>query len=83
MSVRAKVGKWGGSLAIRIPKPIAEPWGVREGSVIELLPRRGEEGVEVVLRKKRHDLAELVAGMDESNRHGEADWGRREGAEEW
>ena len=79
MGARARVSRWGASLAIRIPKPVAEQWGVREGAVIELVTRRDE----VILRKRRYDLEELVAGITADNRHGEVDWGGAKGAEEW
>lgn len=79
MGARTRVSRWGASLAIRIPKPVAEQWGVREGAVVELIPRREE----VILRKRRYDLRELVAGITAGNRHGEMDWGPAEGAEEW
>ena len=79
MGARTRVSRWGASLAVRIPKPVAEQWGVREGAVIELVTRRDE----VILRKRRYDLEELVAGISADNRHGEVDWGAAEGAEEW
>ena len=78
MGARATVSRWGASLAIRIPKPVAEQWGIREGTVVEMVPRRDE----VILRKRRYDLGNLVAGITPDNRHGEADWGAARGAEE-
>ena len=33
-----KVAKWGNSLAIRIPKDVAEALGIREGDEVELSP---------------------------------------------
>ena len=79
MGARTRVSRWGASLAIRIPKPVAEQWGVREGAVVELVTRRDE----VILRKRRYDLKELVAGITADNRHREADRGMTQGAEEW
>lgn len=79
MGARTRVSRWGASLAIRIPKPVAEQWGVREGAVVEIVPRRDE----VILRKRRYDLRNLVAGITTDNRHGETDWGAAEGAEAW
>ena len=79
MGARATVSRWGASLAIRIPKPVAEQWGIREGTVVDMVPRRDE----VILRKRRYDLENLVAGITPDNRHGEADWGAARGAEEW
>ena len=43
-----------------------------------MVPRRDE----VILRKRRYDLENLVAGITPDNRHGEADWGAARGAEE-
>lgn len=79
MGARTTVSRWGASLAIRIPKPVAEQWGVREGAVVEIVPRRDE----VILRKRRYDLTELLAGITADNRHGEVDWGATEGVEAW
>jgi antitoxin MazE len=33
-----KVAKWGNSLAIRIPKDVAETLGIKEGDEVELSP---------------------------------------------
>ena len=79
MGARSHVSKWGSSLAVRIPKPIAEQWGVHEGSAIEIVPH----GDEVVLRKKKYDLEELVAQMNPDNQHPEQDWGEPQGDEAW
>ena len=35
MGAKSLICKWGCSLAVRIPEPIAEQWGVREGSTVE------------------------------------------------
>ena len=36
MPKTTRISKWGSSLAVRIPKAIAEEWGVKEGTAIEL-----------------------------------------------
>ena len=69
----------GTSLAVRIPRPIAEHWGVQEGSSIEIIPR----GDEVVLRKRPYDLASLLAQVNPDNLHSEQDSGPAQGNEEW
>ena len=79
MGAKSHISRWGTSLAIRIPKPIAEQWGVQEGSVIEIEPK----GDEVVLRKKKYDLAEMLAQVTPQNLHAEEDWGPAQGREEW
>ena len=79
MGAKSHVSKWGASLAVRIPKPIAEQWGVQEGSAIEIVPR----GDQVVLRKKSYDLADMLAEMTPDNLHPEQDSGPPQGAEDW
>ena len=79
MGARSHVGRWGSSLAVRIPKPIAEQWGVREGSAIEIVSR----GEQVVLRKRRHSLAEMMARVTPDNLHSEVGSGPPESNEEW
>jgi len=36
LQARSSVGKWGGSLGVRIPRKIVESLGVKEGDVLEL-----------------------------------------------
>lgn len=36
--LNVKVAKWGNSLAIRIPKDVAEALGIKEGDEVELSP---------------------------------------------
>ena len=69
----------GASLAVRIPKPIAEQWGVQEGSAIEIVPR----GDQVVLRRKSYDLAVMLAEITPDNVHPEQDSGPPQGTEDW
>ena len=79
MGANSRVSKWGGSLAIRIPKPVAEQWGVQEGSAIEMF----SEGDRVVLRKRVYDLEDMLEQIDPSNLHPEWDTGPAVGREEW
>jgi antitoxin MazE len=79
MGAKSHVSKWGTSLAVRIPKPIAEQWGVREGSAIEIVQR----GEEVVLRKRTYALASLLAQVTPENLHAEQNSGPAQGYEEW
>ena len=79
MNTRSHISNWGGSLAVRIPEPIAEQWGVQEGSAIEILSR----GDRVVLRKKTYDLDDMLAGVTPDNLHPEVDSTPAVGNEEW
>ena len=79
MGATAYISKWGNSLAIRIPKPVAEQWGVEEGSAIEIVPR----GDRLVLRKKVYDLTDMLAAIGPGNVHPEVDAGSARGGERW
>ncbi|MYB17049.1 MAG: AbrB/MazE/SpoVT family DNA-binding domain-containing protein [Chloroflexi bacterium] len=79
MGVKSHVSKWGSSLAIRIPKAVAEQWGVGEGSAIEIDPK----GEELHLRKRNFDLNDLIKEMSRNRQHPEEEWGPPLGEEEW
>lgn len=79
MGARMRIGKWGRSLAVRIPKAIAQRWGVSEGSGIEMTLR----GDQVIFRKPAFKLADLLAGVTAANLHPEQDIGGSRGREQW
>lgn len=79
MGASSHVARWGSSLAVRIPKPVAEQWGVREGSRVEMVPR----GDRLVIRRKSLDLAEMVARITPDMLHPEVDTGPSVGGEAW
>ncbi len=79
MGATSYVSKWGSSLAVRIPKAIAEECGVQEGSAIDISAHDGH----IVLSQKPYDLAELLARVTPENLHTEQDTGSAQGSEEW
>ena len=79
MRAKSRIAKWGTSLAVRIPKPIAEQWGVHEGAVIEIVSR----GDQVVMRKRTYSLDEMLAQITADNLHPESDTGPVRANEEW
>ena len=79
MALKTQVSKWGSSLAVRIPKAIAEEWGVEEGSAIEMT----RNGRGLVLSKPKYTLEELLEGMKEADLPPEVDWGPPRGKEIW
>ena len=66
-------------MAVRIPKPIVEQWGVHEGSAVEMVSR----GNQVILRKKTYSLADMLATVTDENLHPEVDTGPAQGNEAW
>ena len=68
--MKARVTKWGNSLAVRIPKAVAKSAHLKEGDAVELVP--GEDGrLEIRRTSRLPTLAELVARITPENRHGE------------
>ena len=79
MAATTRIATWGSSLAIRIPKPIADQWGVGAGSAVEIVP----DGDTLVLKKHTYDLESLLAGITPENIHDELNSGEPQGNEAW
>ena len=79
MGAEAHISKWGGSLAVRIPRSIAEQWGVEAGSAIEMVSR----GDVLVLRKRAYDLTGMLSSVEPGNLHPEVDTGPGIARERW
>ncbi len=79
MGAKSRVSKLGCGLAVRIPKTVVEQWGVDEGSVIEII----SHGEDVLLRKRRYSLDNLIADMDRDRQGPVQDWGSPHGSETW
>lgn len=77
--MESQVTKWGNSLGVRIPRPLAEKAGIREGTPIVL--EVDEDAI--VIRRKRYNLQALLAQVTPENLHGEVDTGRPAGREAW
>ena len=70
--MRSNVQRWGNSLALRIPSALATEADLQEGVAVEIAARGGKLVVERAAR--RFVLADLLAGINDDNMHGEA-WG--------
>ena len=80
--MKARVRKWGNSLAVRIPKPLADEANFRVGEAVEL-EISGPGRIEVRSRKLRPTLKDLVTKITPENRHSETEWGGPIGKEIW
>ena len=58
--MRTSLARWGNSLAVRVPKEAAAAAGLREGAALELTL----EGKTLVLRRRDHDIRDLVASIE-------------------
>jgi antitoxin MazE len=75
-----RIARWGNSLAVRLPKTIAEQAGLGEGTQVDVAV---EGGRLVVTPVQGPSLDELAGAITESNRHTEVDWGGPKGSEAW
>jgi antitoxin MazE len=80
--MHVRVQKWGNSLAVRIPKPLAEDAEVREGTVLNLAVSEGKV-VATPVEKKKQSLKQLLAKVTRKNLHAEVDFGPSVGRETW
>lgn len=75
------VARWGNSLAVRIPKALAEQAGLREGTAVEMTLADGALVVHV--QGPVYSLDELVKGISTASRHKETSTGKPRGREVW
>lgn len=82
--MRAQMLKWGNSLAVRIPKPIADQANLRAGDSLEI-EVAAEGAVQLHRVGKIPALAQLVSQITPENRYGEISTGTEVGNEivEW
>jgi len=80
--MKTQLAKWGNSLAVRIPKPVAAAAKLRSGDRLDLAV--DGSGV-LTIRKPTKDptLEDLVRAITPENQHGETDWGAPVGKELW
>lgn len=77
-----RVQKWGHSLAVRIPKALAEEAGLKERSPVQLVLRDGQLVIVPVV-KPVFSLDALLAQVTDSNLHREVESGPAVGSEAW
>ncbi|MCY4540545.1 MAG: AbrB/MazE/SpoVT family DNA-binding domain-containing protein [Chloroflexi bacterium] len=78
----AKIQKWGNSLAVRIPKALADEAGLERDKQVNIRYEDGELRIST-RRRKRYDLDELLASVPDDYDEGEWDTGPPVGNEVW
>lgn len=78
----AKAQKWGNSLAVRLPKSIAEECGIVADSPVEIM-RDNDIIIIKPVQRKNFSLDTLLAEVTEENRHFEVVTGKPAGKEIW
>ena len=81
--MKARMVKWGNSLAVRIPKPIIEEARLKEGDFLEI--EAGDGQIELRRATKIPTLAQLISQITQENRYSEISTGPEVGKErvEW
>ncbi len=79
--MQTQIGRWGNSLAVRIPSAYARGLNLAEGMEVDIVVADG--GLLLKPRPREYTLDELVAGITPENRHEETDWGPPAGGEAW
>jgi antitoxin MazE len=80
--METSVQKWGNSLALRIPKPVASELGLKSNSPVRLSLKNGKLVI-VPVTKKSFSLKKLLARVNTKNKHNEVDYGEAVGGEVW
>jgi antitoxin MazE len=82
--MKTQMVKWGNSLAVRIPKPVVEEAGLKEGDALEI-EASAEGRVELRRPSRVPTLMQLVSQITSDNRYGEISTGAELGKEvvEW
>jgi antitoxin MazE len=78
----AKVQKWGNSLAVRIPRSVAQDTHLNSGNTVDVAVQDGQIVI-VPVRRPRFRLDELLRGVTIQNRHNESESGAAVGREAW
>jgi len=80
--MRARVQKWGNSLAVRIPKAFAAEARLGPDSAVDISLANGKLVLEPIAAEK-DELERLLAAVTEDNLHREVDTGPAVGNEAW
>lgn len=76
--METRVQRWGNSLALRIPKPLADEVGLKDNSPVQLSLHDRQLVIVPLL-----NLDALLAQVSEDNRHDEVLTGPAVGGEAW
>ena len=80
--METRIRKWGNSLALRIPRSLAQQIDLEPDSPVTLTVSGSDLTISPV-RRPRVSLEDLLSAVTESNLHGEVDSGPAVGKEAW
>jgi antitoxin MazE len=82
--MKVKIAKWGNSLAIRLPKAIADEAGLRADAEVDVRFEHGKLQLKPIVPIPHYTIEDMVAEMDRlgpGHEPGLVDWGPDVGAE--
>jgi antitoxin MazE len=79
--MKTHIQRWGNSLAVRIPKVVAQELGIGEDTAVEL--DMVDDALVIRVASSEVSLEQLLASITDDNLHGEVDTGPAIGAEVW
>lgn len=79
--MKSQIGRWGNSLALRIPKYIADGLALSANDEVDCRLEQGQLIVTPVRRFPKYTLSELLS--QDLEPEAEIDWGKPVGDEEW
>lgn len=80
--MKARVQKWGNSLALRIPKAFAEEIGIEDNAMVDISLTEGKLTI-IPIHIATITLDDLLAGITDQNIHIEVETGAPQGNEVW
>jgi antitoxin MazE len=80
--MKSQIGRWGNSLAIRIPKYVVEALELKPNDAVECSLEEGKLVVQRIQTLPELSLEELLADITEPPEP-EVDWGKPMGNEVW
>ena len=80
--MKITVQKWGNSLAVRIPKTIAQETKIERDSIVDLQIVKGKLVLTPAV-KTEYSLSELLRDINDDNLHSEVSTGEAIGTESW
>lgn len=78
----SRITKWGNSLGVRIPKPLADRAGLEEGSFVDIRLENDRLVIDRV-RPPSYQLDDLLSEIRDENLHEEVFTGEPVGKEVW
>ncbi|MGP1273790.1 MAG: AbrB/MazE/SpoVT family DNA-binding domain-containing protein [Caulobacterales bacterium] len=81
--MKALIGKWGQSQAVRLPREISENLKLQAGDEVEMELVNGKLVITPLKRPAKLDPKALFAQMEQCDPPAEIDWGPARGAEIW